>query len=175
MGRDKALLSLPGSGEMLWQRQLRVLEELEPEEIFWSGPARTGTPGRVRIVSDSVEKAGPLAGIAACLGLLRSDLLVVLAIDLPQMNATFLRGLLERCPVDRGVVALRGDFFEPLAAVYPKRLDALAATHLREGRYALQDFVRQAIKAGAMQSITPDDEDATLFKNLNRPEDLETD
>src|SRR5476651_1092157 len=85
MGSDKALLSLPGSDLLLWQRQVRVLEELKPEEIFWSGAARPGLPENLRLIADEVENAGPLAGISACLNLLESDLLVVLAIDLPRM------------------------------------------------------------------------------------------
>jgi molybdopterin-guanine dinucleotide biosynthesis protein A len=78
MGRDKALLPLPDSGLLLWQRQLRVLEELRPGQLFWSGHSREGMPTHLSVVSDVVEKAGPLAGICACLDILKSDLLVVL-------------------------------------------------------------------------------------------------
>ena len=86
MGRDKALMQDPVSGHVLWQQQLRILEELQPEEIFWSGLARPGIPADLRLIEDSIPQAGPLAGISACLNVLRSDLLVVLAIDLPQMR-----------------------------------------------------------------------------------------
>ena len=173
MGRDKALLPMPGPDFLLWQGQLRTLEEMRPEEIFWSGLGRPGVPGHVRMISDAVENAGPLAGICACLNLLPSDLLVALAIDLPGMNAAFLKKLLARCSPSCGVVARHGDFFEPLAAIYPKGLHVLAAEHLSQGRYAMQDLIREAVQRGLLQTFSLDERDVPLFKNLNAPADLQ--
>jgi len=172
MGRDKALLPVPGSDLQLWQRQLRVLEDLQPQEIFWSGPARAGLPAHVRIVADSVPDAGPLAGISACLELLQSDLLVVLAVDLPNISAAYLKTLIARCSPACGVIAQNGNYYEPLAAVYPKTISSLADEHLRNGRYALQDFARAGIQRLLMESFELETKDAILFKNVNRPEDL---
>jgi molybdenum cofactor guanylyltransferase len=173
MGRDKALLPMPGSDFLLWQCQLRILEELQPEEIFWSGPGRPGLPGHVRMISDGLENAGPLAGISACLDLLQSDLLVTLAIDLPRMNALFLKKLLARCSPSCGVVARSGDFFEPLAAIYPKSLHVLAAEQLRQGRYVMQDLIREAVRRGLLQAFSLGEGEIPLFKNLNSPADLQ--
>jgi molybdopterin-guanine dinucleotide biosynthesis protein A len=160
MGRDKALMPMPGSGDLLWQRQLRVLEALQPREIFWSGPPRPGLPETVRLVPDMVRSAGPLAGVTACLIEARTDLLVVLAIDLPQMDADYLAALVGRCTPVRGAVPDRAGNFEPLAAVYPALLQDLAADRLRQGRYAMHDFVPVS------------DKDHAKFTNLNWPEDL---
>jgi molybdopterin-guanine dinucleotide biosynthesis protein A len=173
MGRDKALLPLPGSDLVLWQRQLRILKELHPEEIFWSGPRRPGMPDDLRAIPDAVENAGPLAGISACLHLLQSDLLVTLAIDLPRMTTPFLKGLQEQCSATCGVVAQHGDFFEPLAAIYPKGLQVLAADHLGQGRYAMQDLIREAVQRGFLKPFPLSERDTLLFKNLNSPADLQ--
>jgi molybdopterin-guanine dinucleotide biosynthesis protein A len=172
MGRDKALLSVPGSDLLLWQRQLAVLDELQPAEIFWSGAPRPGLPEKVRVVLDEVEEAGPLGGISACLQVLRSELLLVLAIDLPRMNPHFLRSLLDRCSSSCGAVARNGGFFEPLAAVYPKALQVLAAKHLGQKRYVLQDFVREAARLELLRPFPLDENNGPLFKNLNSPADL---
>jgi molybdopterin-guanine dinucleotide biosynthesis protein A len=172
MGRDKALLPISASGELLWQRQWQVLEQLQPHEIFWSGPPRPQMRAQARIVADGVKSAGPLAGIGACLEALRDDLLVVLAVDLPQMNAPFLRGLMAQCSERRGAVVRHGDFFEPLGAIYPKRLYVLAADHLAQGRYALQDFIREAVKQDALLVVPLEEDDVPLFRNLNAPSDL---
>jgi molybdopterin-guanine dinucleotide biosynthesis protein A len=172
MGQDKALLPLPRSGELLWQRQLRVLDELCPEEIFWSGPARPGVPNRVQLVPDIVRSAGPLAGVCACLRVVESDLLVVLAIDLPLMDAGYLKKLARRCTPTRGAVPQRGDDFEPLAAVYPKVLRDLSEDRLQQGRYAMHDFVREAIRRELMETVPVGEEDAAKFTNINSPEDL---
>jgi molybdenum cofactor guanylyltransferase len=173
MGRDKAMLFMPGSDVLIWQRQLRVLKELQPEEILWSGLSRPGLPAHVHIISDRVENAGPLAGINACLDGLQSDLLVVLAVDLPRMTTEFLRNLLARCSSSCGVVARHGDFFEPLAAIYPTKLNALARAHLGQRRYAMQDFVREAIQAGSLQTYLLNEKEIPFFKNLNSPADLQ--
>jgi molybdopterin-guanine dinucleotide biosynthesis protein A len=173
MGRDKALLPLANSDLLLWQWQLRTIEELKPEELFWSGPARPNLPEHVRMIADTVENAGPLAGISACLDRLQSDLLVALAIDLPRMNSAFLKKLLAQCSSSCGIVARHGDFFEPLAAIYPKGLHVLASEHLRQGRFALQDFVREAARRGLLQTFPLDEGDVPLFKNLNSPADLQ--
>jgi molybdopterin-guanine dinucleotide biosynthesis protein A len=172
MGKDKAMLGAPDPKFLLWQWQLRTLEQLQPEEIFWSGRERLGLPKTIRIVLDTVEKAGPLAGISACLNLLRTDLLLVLAVDLPQMNAAYLKSLMAQCTSTSGVVTQRGDCFEPLAAIYPKSLAALAQQHLHQGRYALQDFVREAVKQNLVGALPLKECDAPLFKNLNSPADL---
>jgi molybdopterin-guanine dinucleotide biosynthesis protein A len=172
MGRDKALLPLPGSGELLWQRQWRVLEGLRPEKIFWSGPARPGVPDDVESVPDGVRNAGPLAGVCACLRVVTTDLLVVLAVDLPRMDAAYLKKLVRRSTPTRGAVPQRGDDFEPLAAVYPKILGDLADDRLHQGRYAMHDFVREAIRRELIEPVPVAGKDAAKFTNLNSPDDL---
>jgi molybdopterin-guanine dinucleotide biosynthesis protein A len=171
MGRDKALLPAPGFA-FLWQRQLAVLQELAPRHVFWSGFTREGMAQGVTVVADLVAGAGPLAGIAACLDALESELLVVLAVDLPRMNAPFLHRLLLACTVSRGVVPKLDDRFEPLASVYPKEMLGIARRHLAEGRLALQDLARAGLEAGLLAVFDVAKEDHPLFHNLNRPEDL---
>jgi molybdopterin-guanine dinucleotide biosynthesis protein A len=173
MGRDKALLRLSGCVDALWQRQMRTLEALQPEEIFWSGPELEGLPKSVRLVTDEVPNAGPLGGISACLKLASSDLLLVLAIDLPLMDAEYLEGLAGRCTPARGAVPQRGKFFEPLAAVYPRLLCDLATDRLRQGRYALQEFVHEAVRRELVEAVPIGAENAAKFGNVNSPEDLD--
>jgi molybdopterin-guanine dinucleotide biosynthesis protein A len=172
MGRDKALVPSPDPNLLLWEWQLRTLQDLKPEQLFWSGRARSGVPPNVQVVADAMEKAGPLAGIATSLGAVQSDLLVVLAVDLPQMTTAYLRGLVERCSLSCGVVAQSGKYFEPLAAIYPKEASSLAAEHLEQGRYAMQDFVREAIQRKMLHVLPVTDLESHFFKNLNSPADL---
>ena len=129
-------------------------------------------PAHVRVVADLVPDAGPLAGISACLGAMRSDLLIVLAVDLPRMTSLYLARTLALCSKDCGMVAKHVDFYEPLAAIYPKTISSLADEHLHDGRYALQDFVRDGLHQRLMESFELEPKDEILFKNVNRPEDL---
>jgi molybdopterin-guanine dinucleotide biosynthesis protein A len=173
MGRDKALLPVAGASRVLWQQQLDVLRDLEPAAIFWSGQPRHGLPADVHVVSDEIENLGPLAGINACLNRCESDLLVVLAIDLPRMSATYLRSLLAQCSSARGVIVQHDGFFEPLAAVYPKRMRVLASEHLHQKQLALQPLMREAVKREFLNVVSLDKNDVPLFKNVNTPNDLE--
>lgn len=173
MGRDKALLPLPDAAGLLWQRQLAVLTELQPEEIFWSGPERPGLPGGIRIVPDEVPDAGPLAGLGACLEKSQSDLLVVLAIDLPRMTSTFLRSLIERSTSSCGIVVREGDHFEPLAAVYPKGISELVNGQLARKSHALRDLVVLAIEQKMLRPVQMEEADRDLFTNWNSPGDID--
>ncbi len=148
-----------------------LLKQLDPQEILWSGPPRSGMPAAVRIVEDQSVNAGPLAGVSACLDAMQSDLLIVLAVDLPNITLEFLMMMLAFSSLTCGAVASHGDFFEPLAAIYPKGLNVLAREHLAQKRYAMQDFVREAIRIHRLKSWV--ETDGSLFKNLNSPADLE--
>jgi molybdopterin-guanine dinucleotide biosynthesis protein A len=97
----------------------------------------------------------------------------VMAIDLPQMTAAFLKNLLIRCTSSRGVVIRHDDFFEPMATIYPKSLHVLATEHLSQERHAMQDFVREAVRRGQLRAVPLDEKDVPLFKNLNSPADLQ--
>jgi molybdopterin-guanine dinucleotide biosynthesis protein A len=172
MGRDKALLPTGDSGLLLWQRQWQLLETLGADELFWSGLPRPGIPDRARIVVDVVKDAGPLAGISTCLDLIHADLLIALAVDLPEMSSAVLLNLMERCEPKRGAVYQHDSFFEPLAAIYPKSLHVLAKEHLAQGRYAMQEFIREAIKREMMTALPLPETELPCFKNVNTPEDL---
>ena len=172
MGRDKALLPIGDSSLLLWQRQWHLLEQFRPKEMFWSGRSPPGVPFSARVVEDTFTDAGPLAGVSACLELLRSDLLIVLAVDLPEMNPAIYLNLLARCTKRCGAVYQRGDFFEPLAAIYPKVLQPLAAEHLAQGRYAMQDFLREAVQREMMAALPLPETALPCFKNVNAPSDL---
>ena len=172
MGRDKALLELP-DGRRLWEHQWETLGALGPAERFVSGSWREGFPPDLPWLADEFPGCGPLAGIAAALQVMQSPRLVVLAVDLPGMTADFLRGLLQGND-SAGVVPQRADdFFEPLAAVYPKSAAGPAQERLHAGALALQPFVRTLIDDGLAVSRPIAEAEAGLFANWNHPGDLE--
>ena len=177
MGQDKALLRLP-DGRRLWERQLATLRGLEPEELFISGPVREGFPADVKCLADEVPGRGPLGGIVPALDAMRSERLVVLAVDLPAMTAGFLRALLmseSGEPALGGVIPqTSGGFFEPLAAVYPKTALTEAQARLRGGDLSLQRFIRRLVETGEVVARAVLPREAALFANWNQPDDLIT-
>ena len=173
MGRDKALLPV-ADGRLLWQRQLDVLRELRPAELFISGPAREGFPLDTPLLADDAPGLGPLAGIAAGLAAARSPLLVVLAVDLPRMTAEYLRCLLGQClatsPLGGVVPQAHDSSFEPLTAIYPHTALALANEHLRSADRSMQSFVRSLCEDRQMRTRAITASEAHLFANWNHPE-----
>ncbi len=163
MGRDKAFLEM--AGEPLWRRQLQTLQKLSPEQLMISGPPHDDW-NDYEIVADEVADAGPLAGVTAALRKCTAPRLVVLAVDLPQMTAEFLRSL------GPGAVPRSPEGFEPLAAVYPVACLAPALQALRNGDFSMQNFIRRAIDAGLLDEREISATELSLFSNLNTPADL---
>jgi molybdopterin-guanine dinucleotide biosynthesis protein A len=173
MGRDKAFLEI--DGVPLWRRQLSVLEAMKPAQLMIAGPPRPdwNDTGAV-IVPDRREHAGPLAGIAAGLRRCSTELLLVLAVDLPNITTGYLRALLEQCSHGVGVVPQNGDRFEPVAALYPTRSASVVERLLGEERPSLQRFARECVDAHLVRTVAVSAVDALLLLNMNTPSDLVT-
>lgn len=176
MGRDKA--SLLVHGESLLLRQLRLLAEAGCADRLVSsgasapGPALALVPDEVRIVADHSADAGPLAGLARVLTEARYPLVIVIAVDLPALDAGFLRALLADARPGVGVVPSRSGQHEPLVAVYPRAAAAEALARLGRGELALRPFVRAGIAAGWMRERPVAADEDRFFTHWNRPEDL---
>ena len=160
MGADKAFLQI--DREPLWRRQLRLLEELRPNELFISGPPHPEWRN-YKIIADARENSGPLGGVVSALRNCSTSLLFVLAIDLPNMTSSYLAKLIHACSENVGIVP-RG---QPLAAVYPARALPLAERLLAEEQLAMQNFTRGCVAQQLVRQIELAPADETLFFNLN--------
>jgi molybdopterin-guanine dinucleotide biosynthesis protein A len=173
MGMDKALLLWEGLP--LWEHQMGKLRALGARELFLSCRSEQGIPALpdVTPVADAWPDAGPLGGIGSCLRVCSSPLLVVLGIDLPLLPVEFLRRLLGECTSGCGAVVTEpgGEFYEPLAAVYPKGMKVLAEEQIAAGRFSMQDFIRRGVQQGLLRVPSLDFETG-WFTNVNTPEDI---
>lgn len=166
MGTDKALL--PVQGHPLWQRQVEVLRAAGAREVFFSVRLEQAwIPAGARAVHDAVAGAGPLAGIAAALGVCSDPHLAVLAVDLPRMEPAWFARLLERCGPGAGAVGRHGNFYEPLAAIYPRELQAAATEALARGELSLQAFIAGA--GARMRPVEIGSDESEWFLNWNEP------
>lgn len=171
MGRDKALIDFDGTP--LWQRQREVLARAGAAEIFlsarfeqaWSHDAA----GFSAVLADDVAGAGPLAGIVRALREASTSHLLVLAIDLPGIDAAWFAKLKAQCSADCGAVGRRDGFFEPLAAIYPVVLAESAASALARGERAVQRFVATAVASGGLRVHEIEAGEAGVFENWNEP------
>ena len=171
MGEDKAFIEM--NGTPLWRRQLQILQELAPRELFLSGPSREQWRHIDSIIiSDAKPDAGPLAGLVAALRRCSTPLLLALAIDLPNMTADHLRELLARCSNAEGVIPRWRQRFEPLAAVYPRTALSLAENCLASDDHSLQRFAARCVSDRLLDVMDIAIDDEPLFLNMNTPEDL---
>jgi molybdopterin-guanine dinucleotide biosynthesis protein A len=173
MGTDKAFLTW--KGRPLWEHQMAKLRELAPHELFLSCRREQGFPAIPDIipVEDEWPDAGPLGGIGSCLRLCSTPLLVVLGIDLPLLPAGLLHDLLTESTPQCGAVIMNGEgeYYEPLAAVYPRAMLALAEEQIAGGHLSMQAFIRFGAERGLLRvpALTLEKE---WFTNLNAPDDV---
>lgn len=171
MGRDKAWLEI--DGQRLLVRQIERVREVGAEEVFISGRADTDYSGLGgRVVRDQFIGVGPLAGIERALAVATSPLLLVLAVDLVEMSAEFLRRLAAGCVMDVGVIPRVNSNLEPLAAFYPKSTHALAEAQIGDNNFAVRDFARHCVQHGFSRFIEVSASDAHCFANWNSPADM---
>jgi len=171
MGKDKATALF--QGKPLWQIQLNLLQKLQPAETLVS--ARTDPawrPADVKFVADEPPSRGPLSGVAASLGRIRTKHLLALAIDMPFISENYLRFLCDQIEPGRGVLPIIGDRAEPLAAIYPAEanVDLIALSGFD---FSLQTLARQLIKMAKLKVVFVTEEEEAFFRNLNEPIDLE--
>ena len=171
MGTDKAFL--PWQGRPLWELQLEKLRELRPSQLLLSCRPQQNFPDLADVtrVHDGHENCGPLGGIAACLQACDAPQLVVLGIDLPRLPVEFLQSLTNESTPACGAVIQLEEWFEPLAAVYPRELLPLANEHLTAGKLSLQDFIRRGMEPGLMRCV-PMKVEPSWFTNWNSPGDI---
>lgn len=173
MGRPKSGLLV--GGEPLLRRQLRLLLDAGVEDR-WVSIGAAGNIGmtlesEVRVVRDQRSSQGPLAGIEQGLAQTRAQWVLILAVDLPEMTAGFLRGLVAQRLPGQGVVPRLAGRFEPLVAVYPQAALREAILRLDRGERSLQGFVGALVDSGQIRVREVEPEQARLFTNWNRPED----
>nr|XP_061797907.1 probable molybdenum cofactor guanylyltransferase [Nerophis lumbriciformis] len=176
LGRDKALIRLPSSGETLVESAARRLGEV-CSEVVVADRGRCLVAG-LASVEDGLG-AGPAAAILGAAGARPGRSLLVLACDLPRVPPSLLRRLVEQPAVDGPAADLRlprwQGGLEPLAAFYgPAALEILAA-RVVQGHRALHPLARESglrtyfLTGAQLQTYG---EPADVFLNVNRPDDL---
>ena len=171
MGRDKAWLEV--GGQTLLARQIQLAREAGAGQVYISGPAdRNYADFGCPLLPDRFEGAGPLAGIESALAVGSSPMLLVLAVDLPQMSAEWLRRLVTEYPDDLGLILKRNEYIEPLAAFYPKSARQLAVAQLGASNNSVAHFARRCVEMGLARFRDLPAGEEKYFANWNSPADL---
>jgi molybdopterin-guanine dinucleotide biosynthesis protein A len=171
MGTDKAFLEL--KGRTLLQRALDTIRVLTPEAIIVG--ERSKFVGLGTVVEDVFRDRGPLGGIHAALSATATDLNLILAVDLPFLEAAFLKYLLKQAEATDALVTLprAAGGWQPLCAVYRKAFGAIAEHSLLQGRNKIDPLFSE-IKTHAIDEseLARRGFSPAMFRNVNTPEEL---
>lgn len=166
MGRDKALLPYLGR-TMLEHVAAQVLEAAGTVAIV-ADPARYAHFG-FPVIPDERGGCGPLGGIVAALAASTKEWNLMVACDMPQLDAPFLRNLIAAACEMPGaldcLVPLGPCGPEPLCAVYHRR--SLPRLRSALDRNILKMKAVMASLDAHMVSVR----DPGRFRNVNTPED----
>ena len=167
-GRDKARFEWRGKPLLNW-----VMDSLAEAGERFVVANRNYSDFGYPVVADVIPGGDSLSGIHSALHHAKNDWVAVAACDLPNLTPAYWRFLLERADGQRAVVALGPtNWIEPLAALYHKELEPLAAMQL-----AAEDFYLKRFVDLAEALIIPWEEvqrvfGSELFLNANRIEAL---
>jgi molybdopterin-guanine dinucleotide biosynthesis protein A len=171
MGTDKAFLEL--KGRTLLDRTMALLSEISADVRIVGGREKFGGFGRV--IEDEFAGHGPLGGIHAALRTSQADMNLILAVDMPFVEARFLEYLVNEARRCRAVVTLprAGRGWQPLCAVYRKNFAEPAEKALREGRNKIDPLFSQVeVRVLDEDELAKQGFSSEMFRNLNTPEEF---
>jgi molybdopterin-guanine dinucleotide biosynthesis protein A len=170
-GRDKGSLDVGGAS--IFDRQRAALHGVADRVlVVASDPARYRDLG-VDAVADLVPGAASLGGIYTALAHAAGGHVLVVACDLPFLTAPFLRRLVAAVrPDDEAVVPRTSDGWQPLCAVYSRRLAEPIRCRIDAGRLKIVDLLAAArVREIGPDEVAEDDPERLLFFNVNSPAD----
>lgn len=168
MGQDKAALTLHGRTQLDWVRELLARH---CEEVFVSiRAAQQDDPVRSaqRVIVDTHDGAGPIAGIAAAQAVHPGHAWLVLACDLPFVDDASIDTLV-RHRDGRPVVAFASTHDglpEPLCAIYEPASSVGVLAAITAGRNCPRKFI---LGTGVALLAQPN---PAALENVNTPDEL---
>lgn len=169
MRRDKAVLEYGGETQL--DRAMRLLGE-QVGEVYVSVRAdQVGEQARAkyRQIVDSGAVQGPAAGILAAQTADPQAAWLVLACDLPQLDALTLATLIESRDPQRTATAFRsahGGLPEPLCAIYEPASASLLAAFVAGGRDCPRKFLLNS------DTLLLDQPNPKALDNVNTPDEF---
>ena len=174
LGRDKATAQVGGRPLLHWSAlaasQLTddIVVARRPDQQL---PPLSGVVWREAV--DHRHDRGPLAGLEAALPLIRHDLAVAVACDMPLLQPALLRAVADAC-ADVEIAMPRIDgVAQPLLAAYRPAILPQATSLLDQGdgriRALLPLVKHRILDADELRRYDPN---LDSFTNINRPDDL---
>ena len=163
-GSDKSML--PVRGVPMISHIVRQLELHFDEVIIGSGDVEKYKFLGHMVVADREKGCGPLMGIYSCLIASETDINFVTACDIPYINISLIRKMLDLSEGADIIVPVSGsDHYETLYAIYKKSVIPFAADLLSEGKFKISGLFEKV-----ETRFIPFDP-GTWYHNINYEED----
>ena len=174
MQRDKATLSYQGRTQL--ERAMELVGSCVAQAFVSVRAEQRTDPARARYaqIVDTRDGLGPIAGIAAAQALRPDAAWLVLACDLPFLDARAVRFLVEHRDPARSATAFRSTqagrhqgLPEPLCAIYEPRSAGALLAYLETGRTCPRKFLLQT------DALLLEQPDPRALDNINTPEEYD--
>ncbi|MEM7332149.1 MAG: molybdenum cofactor guanylyltransferase [Chloroflexota bacterium] len=171
MGRNKSFVDL--DGKLMIERVLATVAPLSTHQIIITNSPLLYEPFNLPMFSDLYPDHGPLAGIYTAVHHATTPYILIVATDMPWLNAYLLEFLIQLRQEAEVVVPRWQKFPEPLHAVYSKAVlpaikQSLDAKKLKIIRFFNEVTVRYVER----EEIEMFDKNGRSFANINTPEEL---
>ena len=170
MGEDKAFLRLGGC--TLLERALELVRDLAGNAWIVGNKGKFAAFGPV--IEDLYAERGPLGGIHAALTQTSTDLNLMIAVDLPFVQADFLNYLITRARETAAVVVVpkAGGGLQPLCAVYRRAFAEAAERSLRAGKNRIDSlFPELTTRVIDQEELMQSGFSEEMFRNVNTRQD----
>lgn len=175
MGQEKAELNYAETSFLNYQLKKGQLLGIEERLISGYRGALVKSFQEEILIPDRIPNAGPLGGLEACFQASIRPYALVLPVDMPTVTISLLASLIsgfrryikEECSAGKRpdiMILCHGGKEEPLAAIYPTELAALAREQILSKDRSVMGFMKAA---GYRTLDVPDLKDA--FVNINDP------
>ncbi len=165
-GKDK--LSLLFEGKTFLENLVGKLKEFS-DDIIIIGREYPGFP----YCKDAYDTRASIVGIYTALECAKNDYVFVVAGDLPLLSKELVRFLIENISSEYDIIVpmVRG-YYEPLVAIYSKRIKELIRRRIVSGNFKVSDIFKEGrISVIEEAQIREIDEDMLSFFNVNTIDD----
>jgi molybdenum cofactor guanylyltransferase len=178
MGRNKALLPVPGREDVTFVEQLvAVFGSCSSEVIVVARDEMSASDYQlegVRVVGDQIPGYGPLMGLYTGLMAMRAQRALVVAVDMPFVQPALVAFLLAQPLTDALLVPVVERVPQVLLALYPRSVLPLVEQVIQQGRRDPRSLLNvatvQYIDEAQLRKVDPQ---LRSFINVNTPEELQ--
>jgi len=153
---------------------LSLVRGLTSHILIVAGDRAEARADGIPVVADRIRGAGALGGLHTALVEAPTEQVLVIACDMPFLNAPFLAYLAERGAGADATVPRDARGRHPLCASYARRIAGHLHGRITAGNLRVGDaLVDLAVRELGPDELAPFDRDGRLLCNVNTPDDYE--